>query len=56
MGDEIKVIDPEFFFMAYANLIWALFAHMYLTQQQKESAMTLIKEQYNSLKSWIQLF
>jgi hypothetical protein len=23
MGDEIKVIDPEFCFMAYANLIWA---------------------------------
>jgi 5-methylthioribose kinase len=55
MGDEIKVIDPEFCFMAYANLIWALFAHMYLTQQ-KESAMTLIKEEYILLKSWIQLF
>jgi 5-methylthioribose kinase len=48
MGDEIKVIDPEFCFMAYANLIWAC-CSLYLTQQ-KESAMTLIKEQYNSFE------
>jgi 5-methylthioribose kinase len=46
MGDEIKVIDPEFCFMAYEFDLGVLFAHMYLTQQ-KESAMTLIKEKYN---------
>jgi 5-methylthioribose kinase len=40
MGDEIKVIDPEFCFMAYANLIWAC-CSLTCTLQQK-SAMTLM--------------
>jgi 5-methylthioribose kinase len=47
MGDEIKVIDPEFCFYGLREFdLGVLFAHMYLTQQ-KESAMTLIKEEYN---------
>jgi 5-methylthioribose kinase len=50
MGDEIKVIDPEFCFYGLREFdLGVLFAHMYLTQQ-KESAMTLIKEQYNSFE------
>jgi 5-methylthioribose kinase len=51
MGDEIKVIDPEFCFYGLREFdLGVLFAHMYLTQQ-KESAMTLIKDNTILLKS-----
>jgi 5-methylthioribose kinase len=45
-ANGIKVIDPEFCFYGLREFdLGVLFAHMYLTQQ-KESAITLIKEQY----------
>jgi 5-methylthioribose kinase len=46
-GDEIKVIDPEFCFYGLREFdSCAVRSHV----PQKESAMTLIKEQYNSFE------
>jgi 5-methylthioribose kinase len=52
---ETKLIDPEFCFIIREFDLGVLFAHMYLTTE-KESAMTLIKEQYNSFEELNQLF
>jgi hypothetical protein len=35
MGDEIKVIDPEFCFMAYANLRRAVRSHVPYATERK---------------------